>query len=118
MSASHYIGDSILFSLISLRPRLLKFSHNLTTHFEAIISPGSKLEFAVLIIEGEPCDVNLTRALEDPRWNVEHTSVSVCHNVGLERAIEPLVSTEKEQNTCICIFFNVHDHLLVWRKNE
>ena len=102
------IGDSILFSLISLHPRLLKFSHNLTTHFEAIISPGSKLEFAVLIIEGEPCDVDLARALEDPRRNVEHTSVSVCHNVGLERAIEPLVSTEKQQN--IQMYFLVHDH--------
>ena len=52
----------------------------------------------MLIIEGEPCDVNLTRALEDPRRNVQHTSISVSHNVRLESAIEPLVSTEKDHD--------------------
>ena len=49
----------------------------------------------MLIIEGEPCDVNLARALEDPRRDIEHASVSVGHNVSLESSIEPLVSAKK-----------------------
>ena len=61
----------------------------LLPYFEAIVSPGAEFELTMLIIEGKPCYVNLARALEYSRWNVEHRAVRRGHNVGLEGSVKP-----------------------------
>ena len=65
-----------------------------STYFKSVISPGPKLELAVLIIEGEPCDVNLARGLEYPRGDIQHWPVRGGNNVGLECSIKSFISTE------------------------
>ena len=64
------------------------------TYFEPIVCPGPELELTMLIIEGEPRDVNLARALEDPRRHVQHRPVSRGHDVRLECSIKSLVRAE------------------------
>ena len=64
------------------------------TYFEPIVCPGPELELTMLIIEGEPRDVNLARALEDPRRHVQHRAVSRGHDVRLECSIKSLVRAE------------------------
>ena len=42
----------------------------LSSYVESVVSPASKLERTILVIEWEPSDVNLTGGFEDA-WNKE-----------------------------------------------
>ena len=75
-------------------------------YFEAIVGPGAKLKFTMLIIEGEPRDVNLARALEDARGNVQHGASRRGNDVGLERSIKSLVGT-KTWSMVNCLSMNM-----------
>ena len=48
----------------------------------------------MLIIEREPRDVNLARALEDARRNIQHGASRRGNNIGLECSIKSLVGTK------------------------
>ena len=62
-------------------------------HLPAGVGPGAKLEVAVLVVEGEPGDVNLAGRLEDSRRNIEHGTVFGDNDVCLEGSIKALIST-------------------------
>ena len=62
-------------------------------YFESIICPASKLHITVLVIKREPCDVNLTRGLENTRRNVGTAPRISHHHIGREGAIKLLIST-------------------------
>ena len=48
-------------------------------HLETVIRPAAKLHVAVLVVEGEPSDVDLAGGLEDAGRDVgAHTCLSVC----------------------------------------
>ena len=38
----------------------------LSSYVKSVVGPAPELQLAVLVIEGEPGDVDLTRGLEDP----------------------------------------------------
>lgn len=65
------------------------------TDHESVVSPAAKLHGAVLIIEGEPGDVNFTSAFKYARGDIITAAVVANHHIGLEGVIEALVSTEK-----------------------
>ena len=67
------------------------------TNHESVVGPASELHGAVLIVEREPGDIDLTRALEDP-WRDQFAAAVVAHyDVRLVRVVETLVGTEKHQ---------------------
>ena len=64
------------------------------THLESVIRPAAKLHVAVLVVEGEPSDVDLAGGLEDAGGDVG-AAPRVCHDhIGREGAIKLLISTE------------------------
>ncbi len=60
----------------------------------ARVGPRAKLEVALLVVEGEPGDVNLARRLEDPRRNIQASALIVDHHIGLVRPVELLIRAE------------------------
>ena len=62
-------------------------------YLKSIICPASKLHITVLVIKREPCDVNLTRGLENTRRNVGTAPSISHHHIGREGAIKLLIST-------------------------
>ena len=71
-----------------------------TIHYlESIVGPASKLHITILVIEGEPSNVNLTGGFEYSRRNIS-TAAFVRHNhVGWESSIKLLVSAEMHSFT-------------------
>ena len=65
------------------------------THLESVIRPAAKLHVAVLVVEGEPSDVDLTRGLEDAGRNVVAAALILHHHVCLERPVKLLICAEK-----------------------
>ena len=60
-------------------------------HLPARVGPRSKLEVALLIVEGKPGDVDLASRLEEAGRYVEATSVTAHHHIRLVRPVELLV---------------------------
>jgi len=50
-----------------------------------------------LIVEGEPRDIDLARALEYPRWYEHTATIAVDHHVGCVRAVETFISAKHTQ---------------------
>ena len=63
-------------------------------HVKPVVSPTSKLDRAVLVVEGEPSDVNLTGGFEYSRRNIGTPTLVSHHHVGWVGSIELLVSAE------------------------
>ena len=61
----------------------------------ARVGPRAKLEVALLVVEGEPGDVNLARRLEDARRYEETVALVPHHNVRLVRPVKLLISAGK-----------------------
>ena len=61
-----------------------------------VIGPAAKLHVTVLVVEGEPGDVDLTRGLEDAGGNVGAASHICHHNIGRERPVKLLIRAEKD----------------------
>ena len=65
-------------------------------YLKSVVGPASKLHITILVIEGEPSNVNLTGGFEYSRRNIS-TAAFVRHNhVGWESSIKLLVSAEKK----------------------
>ena len=60
-------------------------------HLPARVGPGSKLEVALLVVKGEPGDVNLARRLEKAGGDVEATAVTAHDHIRLVSPVELLV---------------------------
>ena len=69
----------------------------LNTYFKSIVSPAAELHVTVLVVEGEPGDVNLARGLEDARGDVGAGPVAVHHHVGWVGPIKSFACTENKK---------------------
>lgn len=65
----------------------------LAKYLIAIVSPATELHIAMLVVEGEPRDVYLACALENPWRYVQATAVVSDHHVGLIGPVKTFVST-------------------------
>ena len=64
-----------------------------STHIKSVVSPASKLEIAILVVEGKPSDVYLAGGLEDARRDISASSAA-CHNyVRLIRPVKRFACT-------------------------
>ena len=58
------------------------------THLESVIRPAAKLHVAVLVVKGEPSDVDLAGGLEDAGGDVgAHACLSVCQGAHGEKPL-------------------------------
>ncbi len=62
-------------------------------YLEAIVGPATELHVAVLVVEGEPGDVDLAGGLEYPRRDVSAATVAVDHHIGGICTIKRLIGT-------------------------
>ena len=67
------------------------------THVKPVVRPAAKLHLAVLVVEGEPGDVDLAGRLEDARWNVSAHSLARHNHIRVIRPIKSFVSTGKRE---------------------
>ena len=65
-------------------------------YLEAVIGPTSKLHLTVLVIEGEPGDVDLAGGHEDARGDVCTTTTARHHHVCWISSIKSFTCTENE----------------------
>ena len=73
-----------------------KLSGQSTIHYlESIICPASKLHITILVVEGEPSDINLTGGFEYSRRNISTPSLVGHHDVSWESSIKLLISAVK-----------------------
>ena len=68
------------------------------TDLESVIRPPAKLHVAVLVVEGEPGDVDLAGGLEDAWRDLLAVAGAVHDNVGGEGGVKVLVSAVVEKN--------------------
>ncbi len=66
------------------------------SHLPAVVSPAAELHLAVLVVEGEPGDVDLAGGLEDAGGDVGAAPLARQHHVRRVRAVERLVRTDGE----------------------
>ena len=64
-------------------------------YLKSIVGPASKLHITILVIEGEPSDVNLTGGFEYSRRNISTPALVSHHHVGGESSIKLLISAKK-----------------------
>ena len=62
-------------------------------YLEAVIGPTSKLHLTVLVIEGEPGDVDLAGGHEDAGWDVGALALVCHHHVGGVRPVKCFTCT-------------------------
>ena len=67
-----------------------------TQYLESVVRPTAKLHVAVLVVEGEPGDVNLAGGFEDAGRDVSALAGVGHHDVGGVSSVEGLVSTEHQ----------------------
>ena len=72
--------------------------HDLPTR----VGPGAKLEVTLLVVKGEPGDVDLAGGLEDARGDVEHGAVLGDHDVRLERPVESFIGAARLLGMASC----------------
>ena len=63
-------------------------------HLPPRVGPGSKLEVALLVVKGEPGDVDLAGGLEEAGGHVEATAVTAHNHIRLVSPIEFLVRAD------------------------
>ena len=63
-------------------------------YLKSIVGPASELHITILIIEGEPGNVNLTSGFEYSRRNISTPTLVGHHHVGWESSIKLLISAE------------------------
>ena len=63
-------------------------------YLKSIVGPASKLHITILVIEGEPSDINLTGGFEYSRRNISTPSLVGHHDVSWESSIKLLISAE------------------------
>ena len=74
------------------------------THLESVIRPAAKLHVAVLVVKGEPSDVDLAGGLEDARGDVgAHTCLSVCQGAHGEKPLCLCTSHTLARNDHVCV---------------
>ena len=64
------------------------------SHLKPVIRPTSKLHLAVLVVEGEPGDVDLAGGHEDAGRDVGAAAAVRHHHVGRVRPVKLLVSAK------------------------
>ena len=65
-------------------------------YLKSIVGPASKLHITILVIEGEPSDINLTGGFEYSRRNISTPSLVGHHDVSWESSIKLLISAEMD----------------------
>ena len=70
---------------------------NNSFYLESIVGPASKLHITILVIEGEPSNVNLTSGFEYSRRNISTPALVGHHHVGGESSIKLLISAGKNR---------------------
>ena len=74
-------------------------------YLEPVIGPAPELHVAVLVVEGEPGDVDLASGLENAGGDVGAASLVCHHHVGRERPVKLFVRTKKNYiKRCISVF--------------
>ena len=63
-------------------------------HLEPVVGPAAELHLAVLVVEGEPGDVDGAARLEYPGWDVGAQPGARHHHVGLVGRVEALACAE------------------------
>ena len=63
--------------------RILGLFEERDRHLESVVRPAAELHLAVLVVEGEPGDVDGTGGLEDPRRDVGAEARTGHYHVGL-----------------------------------
>ena len=86
-------ADWVLSSKEHNFPQLFGFLQN-TQHLPARVRPGAELEVALLVVKGEPGDVNLAGGLEEAGGHVEATAVTAHNHIRLVSPIKLLVGAE------------------------
>ena len=69
-----------------------------TTHLVAVVGPAAELHVAVLLVEGEPGDVDGAGGLEHAGGDVGAQTLAGHHHVGRERGVERFTRTETDNN--------------------
>ena len=64
------------------------------SHLKTIVRPASELHLAVLVVEGEPCDVDGAGGEEDAGGDVGAEAVRGDHHVGWVGSVKSLAGTE------------------------
>jgi hypothetical protein len=64
-------------------------------YLEPIVGPAAELHLTVLIVEGEPCDVDLTGGHEDAGGDVGAEPLAGHHHVGRVGPVKCLAGAEK-----------------------
>ena len=68
------------------------------TYIKPVVGPAAELHVAVLIVEGEPGDVDLAGGLEEAGGDVEAVAVAAHNNIRLVSPIKLLVRAENCAN--------------------
>ena len=76
------------------------FPHN---YLEPVVRPTSKLHLTILIIEGEPGDVDLAGGHEDPGGDVGALSLVGHHHVGWIGSVKGFTCTANDRNVKILL---------------
>ena len=73
-------------------------------HLKSVIRPAAKLHVAVLVVKGEPSDVDLAGGLEDAGRDVgAHTCLSVCQVDHGEKLQYMYTSHTLARNDHVCV---------------
>jgi hypothetical protein len=65
-------------------------------HLAPVIGPAAELHLAVLVVEGEPGDVDLAGGLEDAGRDVGAAPLARQHHVRRVRPVKSLIGAEKD----------------------
>ena len=68
-------------------------------HLEAVVGPAAKLHGAVLVVEGEPGDVDGAGGEEDAGGDVGAEAVGGDHHIGWVGPVKSLAGTENPTST-------------------
>lgn len=74
-----------------------KLYKSILNYLESIVGPTSKLHLTVLIIKGEPSDVNFTSGHEDPWRNVGTTAATRYDNICRIGPVKCFAGTERRK---------------------
>ena len=70
-------------------------------HLESVVGPTSELHLTVLVVEGEPGDVDGAGGLEHAGGDVGAQTLAGHDHVGRERGVERFTRTEADNNISI-----------------
>ena len=65
-------------------------------YLESVVCPAAELHIAVLLVEGEPGDVDGAGGLEHAGGDVGAQTLASHHHVGRERGVEGFTRTEAD----------------------